>query len=296
MIGTPVGPAGGNWGSTVEPGRYYGDDHSFAIGGGGADVATWTFSNLTPGMYRVSATWRGDTNRATNAPFTVYDGLTSLGTTIINQQLAPSSLTDAGFNWGDIGTSFKITGTTLIVKLTDNANQYVDADAIRIEWISTLSGGTGTGGGTGTVTTPVVIYADDRGSDWSTVGNWGNTVEPGLYYGGGHSFLPLAGAALDVATWTFSNLTPGLYRVSATWRGDTNRATNAPFTVLDGNNPLATVVVNQQQSPSGLFDAGFNWSDLGGPYTITGSTLVVKLSDNANLYVDADAIRIERIG
>ncbi len=140
-----------------------------------------------------------------------------------------------------------------------------------------------------------VYYVDDRGTGWSAVGTWGNTYEPGNYFGNGHSFA-IGGGGKDVASFTFTGLTPGLYRVSATWRGDTNRATNAPFTILDGSTPLTTVIVNQQLAPSGLTDAGFNWSDLASSIRITSTTLVVTLSDNANLYVDADAIRIERIG
>ena len=53
---------------------YYGGDHSFARDGHGANVAAYTFTGLTPGRYCVSATWRGDTNRATNTPFTILDG------------------------------------------------------------------------------------------------------------------------------------------------------------------------------------------------------------------------------
>ena len=43
-------------------------------------------------------------------------------------------------------------------------------------------------------------------------------------------------------------------------------------------------------------DAGANWKDLGSAFTITGTTLVVKLSDDANEYVIADGVRIERVG
>ncbi len=200
----------------------------------------------------------------------------------------PGSFTDQGSKWGDLGT-FNVTSGTLIVTIRDTADAslYVDADAIRIERTGNL-------GAPPPAPNPV-FYLDDRSPGWTTVGNWGNTVEPGRYYGNGHSFA-IGGHGADVATWTFTNLTPGKYRISATWRGDTNRATNAPFTILDGNTVLNTVIINQQQSPSGLFDQGFNWTDLGGPYTITGTTLSVQLSDNADLYVDADAIRIERIG
>jgi hypothetical protein len=41
---------------------------------------------------------------------------------------------------------------------------------------------------------------------------------------------------------------------------------------------LGTVNVNQQLAPNDLSDAGVAWEDLGGLYTISGSTLVVRLT------------------
>ena len=56
--------------------------------------------------------------------------------------------------------------------------------------------------------------------------------------------------------------------------------------------------VAHNQAPSGspdLNDRGVTWRDLGEPYDITGDTLVVELSNDANQDVVADAIRVERI-
>jgi hypothetical protein len=103
------------------------------------------------------------------------------------------------------------------------------------------------------------------------------------------------GTGLDVATWTF-DVDPGQYQVSATWSVCWNHATNAPFTVFDGGTSLGTLRLNQEQAPSGFRDAGTWWQDLGGPYVIEGSQLIVRLRDNADEYVIADAVRIERLG
>ena len=54
--------------------------------------------------------------------------------------------------------------------------------------------------------------------------------------------------------------------------------------------------VNQELAPNDLSDEGVMWEDLGGPYDITGTTLVVQLIDEANQHVIADAVRIERLG
>jgi hypothetical protein len=54
-----------------------------------------------------------------------------LGTVAVNQQQAPNDFTADGASWKNLGT-FTITGTTLVVQLTDAANGIVGADAIRV--------------------------------------------------------------------------------------------------------------------------------------------------------------------
>jgi hypothetical protein len=124
----------GTWSPYPNPG-YLNGIH-FAVGTG-ADVATWSF-NVTPGArYRVSATWFALSNRATNSPYTVYDGTTSDGTTAVNQQLSPTDFTDAGVGWKDLGY-FTMTSNSLEVSLSDNANHYVIADAVRVQLVNSI--------------------------------------------------------------------------------------------------------------------------------------------------------------
>jgi hypothetical protein len=101
-----------------------------------------------------------------------------------------------------------------------------------------------------------------------------------------------------VATWSFTGLSAGQYRVSATWVPFPNRATNAPYQIREAaaGPVLATKAIDQQQAPNDLNDQGSFWEDLG-VVTVQGSTLRVELTNaGANNYVIADAIRIERIG
>jgi hypothetical protein len=96
------------------------------------------------------------------------------------------------------------------------------------------------------------------------------------------------------ATWSFSGLASGTYRVSATWVPNPNRATNAPYTISDAG---GTVAVNQEQAPNDFSDAGVSWEDLVTGLSVTDGTLQVSLTDvGANEYVIADAIRVERVG
>ena len=79
--------------------------------------------------------------------------------------------------------------------------------------------------------------------------------------------------------------------VFATWAAHQNRATDAPYTVLDGAVELGTFDLNQQIAPNDRTEAGTVWEDLG-TFTVTGSSLVVELTNDANGYVIADAIAI----
>jgi hypothetical protein len=104
-----------------------------------------------------------------------------------------------------------------------------------------------------------------------------------------------ANATPSVATYTFSGLTANsIYRVSATWSPALNRATNAPFTIGGVSGGPYSSLINQELTPSDYNADGSLWQDLGGPFTTSGTTLTVSLTNTgANEYVIADAIRIE---
>jgi hypothetical protein len=127
---------GTNWGGSTNVTTYdvYGNDIRWHNTGVGSNTANWTFTNLPAGRYRVSATWLAHTNRATNAPYTVYDGTTSEGTIRLNQQQIPTVTRD-GWQWEDLGI-YDIDSGQLRVELSDDANGFVIADAVRIEHVS----------------------------------------------------------------------------------------------------------------------------------------------------------------
>ena len=127
----------GGW--TTLTGIGYASDIRWSAAGSGA-VSTWTFTGLTPGQYRVAATWTGSALNATDAPFSISDGNQSLSTVRVNQQRAASTFTDSGASWQNLGT-FAITGSTLTVRLNSSATGRVMADAIRLERVYSTSGG-----------------------------------------------------------------------------------------------------------------------------------------------------------
>jgi hypothetical protein len=103
----------------------------------------------------------------------------------------------------------------------------------------------------------------------------------GGYYGSGYRTAP-GGGGSHVAQWSLSAVPAGEYRVYASWAAHSNRASNAPFTVVhaDGSD---TVRVNQREM-------GGKWVLLGSYRIDAGSRL--ELSNAANGYVIADAIKL----
>ena len=141
---------------------------------------------------------------------------------------------------------------------------------------------------------------DDGDSGFSVTGTWTSQTDGG--YGGDYQQSPSYTSTTDVATYTFSGLTPGAhYQVAATWPASDGQNNSTPYTILDGGNPgadayrLATVSVDQQEIPADFTDAGVSWKTLDIVY-LTGDTLVVQISHNPYYPpVLADAIRIQQL-
>ncbi len=358
----------------------------YAAGDNTGDASDWVFTGLTPGVYSVSATWIAHSNRATDAPFTVYNGTSMdplIQTVDIDQQAAPNDFTANGSFWEELPGVFTITGSTLTVQLTDDANGYVIADAVRIQRlvdpeIQVTQGGVNVPDNTGTAdfgelfanqTTPLTFTVTNVGGANLTLTSV--PVTTGEYtvtssFGAGTVLAPAATATFDVtfqptslgslagtvsfgnddsdenpynfalsgtsvdhlivddgdaaytesgftpwsagfqsdldytagnntgdaATWTFTGLAAGQYRVSATWVAHANRGTDAPY-VVDGG---GAIDIDQQVAPSDFTANGGDWDDLDPSYAFAGGNLVVSLGDDANGYVIADAVRIEYLG
>lgn len=240
------------------------------------NTATWTFSDLPPGQYSVSATWTSAPDRASDAPVTIFDGVA--GGTIAaqlkaNQEIAPNDFEDAGVSWQRLA-NVTIAESTLTVQIADSgADEFVVADAIRILPIG-----------------PSAVIIDD--GDPGFVNGTGTRVE-GVGQFGDREVIP-PGAANNVATWTFSDLADGLYQVSTTWSPDAGAATDASFTgkTADGS---FTTSVNQQLAPDDLLIDHVPWEELGRIRVSDGARLDVILNADESLNVLADAVRIERV-
>ncbi len=264
---------------------------------------SFVFSGLTPGDYRVSATWRTvpqfEQYRATNAPFTVSGG--DLPVTVqVDQTLNPgdyaNSFVDQGAFWMDLVPSYAVAGSTLTVTLTNAADNYVVADAIRIERLSAgavpFSAPSPVPTPTGDATLQIIDDGDAgyrSGCCWVTFDGIGHQSDV-RYHASGNG----GGRSL----WTFRGLTPGAsYEIAATWAPHVNRATNAPYRIYDGSDSigivLAATTADQQMAPDDFQDQG-SWWEVLARVVPTGDMITVELNDAADGFVIADAIRLQQ--
>ena len=271
--------AGSGWTTYSSNGAYEGS-FRYHSAGTGANTATWTFESLDPAKrYQAFATWNVLSNRASNAPFTILDDATALTTVRLTQQGLPNDVTVDGRGWESLGV-FQVTSGRLTIQLSDDANGFVNADAIRLVEVPPV--------------TAAVEVIDDGDAAYAESGsNWLGQVSSGAHDGDFryHS----AGTGQNAVTWTFDVLDPTKqYQVLATWNVQSNRASNAPYTISDGTTNLATIRVTQQALPNDLELAGRAWESLGVYQTASGR-LVVTLTDDANGFVNADAIRLVEV-
>jgi hypothetical protein len=137
---------------------------------------------------------------------------------------------------------------------------------------------------------------DDGDAGFSATGNWHVQNSKG----GFAQDIQFASKAekndktFAVATWTFTGLDVGQYRVSITIPGSSSYASDAPFSVFDGTTLLKTVLVNERSTLGNCGADGLRWQNLG-TFTIHGGTLVVQLTNRAGGQVAADAVKIERV-
>jgi hypothetical protein len=130
---------------------------------------------------------------------------------------------------------------------------------------------------------------DNGGSGYTQTGGWTNLTNT-LAFQLDYDYAA-AGSGRATATWSFNGIPNGSYQVFARWIPFVNRATNAPFTILNGTTPISTVLVNQQLPPNDDQSNAVTWKSLG-TFSTTVGALAVRLANDANGYVIADAVRI----
>jgi len=266
IVDNPDADFFGEWYEPASADDKYGADVYYSVKGTGADTATWTVDVPTTGTYSVYAWWCQGTNRATNAPYTINHA-GGADTVTVSQEIK-------GGMWNWLGTYTFNAGNNTVVA-SDNANEYVFADAIKFE---------------PGAHSPVTVWPIGDNPDAEYIGQWHliGASEPNQY--GSDFYYHSSGTGANTATWYFDVPVAGNYNVYAWWDEGLNRATDAPYTVeYEGGTgrEYDTVDVNQKLN-------GGQWNLLGTYYFDAGVYSVV-LSDDANEYVMADAVKFEPI-
>ena len=138
-----------------------------------------------------------------------------------------------------------------------------------------------------------VYVLDDRNPACSVTGRW--VLYPRAGYGGSLGFAE-AGHGEKLASCTLSSLAEGDYRVTATWVAHANRASNAPYRLEVNGQTVLSGTINQRLAADDEVADGGSWETLGTVTVPAGGSLLMELSNAANGYVIADALRIVRVG
>jgi hypothetical protein len=205
----------------------------------------------------VYARWVANANRATDAPYTInYDG---------GSETVDVDCTVFGCQWNLLGTYPFAAGTGGSIVLTDDANGYVNADGIKL-----------------TLVDPSSVIVDNSSATY--VGTWPLVTGSACAYQEDFQWNE-AGTGSDTATWRPYVPVTDDYKVYARWVDHANRATDAPYTInYDGGSE--TIDKNQQT-------AGCTWNLLGTYPFAAGTDGSVVLTDDANGYLNADAVKLE---
>ncbi|MFV1952106.1 MAG: fibronectin type III domain-containing protein [Nitrospinota bacterium] len=256
----------GDWDTySVSNFAIYGPDLRYHVAGTGTNKAVWDAELINgPDTYKVNVWYLGHAHLASNAPFTVNHGGMA-DTVIVNQQINKG-------RWVSLGVYDFAGDGTENVTLTDDADKGVVADAVKFEPCTTVLDG----------------IVDNTDCNFSVAGDWKTAVKspsPGFY--GSEYCWTFAGFGAGKAAWTAELADgAGFYEVFVWYPIHTDYATNAPYTInhADGSD---TVLVDQSINGGQWVSIGiYNFADDG-----AGS---VTLSDDADNYVIADAVRFVR--
>lgn len=137
----------GTWGTSNYAPGYYGSDYAYANAGTGSQTASWTSSVEADGQYALDAWWTSHSNRASNAPYSIYNNGVLLTTVRVDQRI----------NGGVFNrlVDLPLEAGTVTIVLSDDADGVVIADAVQITYLGlaqndwTDKGVVLTGGNTG---------------------------------------------------------------------------------------------------------------------------------------------------
>ena len=223
----------------------------------------WT-PDLVKCYYDVYVRYRQGSNRAPDAPYTVYY---SGGSETVDVDQSTN-----GGTWVKLGRYFFANGTSGYTKLGNGpatTSKVVIADAVKYT--------------PATAETKIVDNADSGYSDAG--GGWWTSSYSSDRYGADYR-CNASGTGESTATFQAALLAPGDYKVYCYYPQGSNRANDTPYTI-NYTGGSDTVEVNQQIN-------GGQWNLLGTYYFDAGNhTVVISDDAQADKNVMADAVKFE---
>jgi hypothetical protein len=121
---------GGTWSAATGVPGYYGGNYRTAPAGAGDHQVRWEPVVPHDGRYEIQVSYTPHENRASNAPYAVtHAGGTE---TVRIDQRAPGSVEPRGGTWASLGRYDLLAGRSTAIHLTNAADGYVVADALRL--------------------------------------------------------------------------------------------------------------------------------------------------------------------
>ena len=119
----------GKWNPSTRDPNYEGDNYLWCRKGKGDAKVTWKYAVQEKGTYKVQVKWVGSkpTDRATNAPYTVKAGKEEK---TVRVDMSKRNLWG---KWFDLGSYSVSKGEEILVTLTNDSDNSVVADAVKIE-------------------------------------------------------------------------------------------------------------------------------------------------------------------
>lgn len=127
------GPVSG-W-TTVNASAAFGGTELQHAPGDGSASAGLDFKGLQSGLYRIMLTWVPDSSNATDAPVSIYDGQSLIGSAFLNERIAPTGPSVSGATFQQLNGLFEVTNGELNVLISDGGTGNVVINAVHIEYV-----------------------------------------------------------------------------------------------------------------------------------------------------------------
>ncbi len=256
----------GTWKEDTKLSGFEPPDYRWHAAGDGSSVVTWDVE-LTDGTgyYEVFVKYAISDKLATNAPYTINHADGS-DTVPVDQSINGGKWVSIGtYNFADDGTEY--------TSLSDDADSWVVADAVKFSFRGSLYDG----------------IVDNVDINFSVDDSWLEPVVKDSAYGGTYSLhTGNLGGTGAIAMWNAELINgPGSYEVFVWYPVSTFFATNASFTI-NHDGVSETVELNQSVN-------GGQWVSIGIYNFANDGTEYVSLSDDADSWVAADAVKFVSI-